>query len=81
MAYGPVFHSFLVGMGEGGGREGRGRKWREGAGTFPVPLCSSAPLPVQGVARGRGELGQGPRWGTESGGEAERIAGEGGVGI
>ena len=41
MAYGPVFHSFLVGMGEGGGREGRGRKWREGAGTFPVPLCSN----------------------------------------
>ena len=77
MAYGPVFHSFLVGMGKGGGREGRGRKWR-GQGRSPFP---SAPTPVQVVARGRGELGQGPRWGTESGGEAERIAGEGGVGI
>ena len=77
MAYGTVFHSFLHGMGEGGGREGRGRKWR-GQGRSPFP---SAPTPVQVVARGRGELGQGPRWGTESGGEAERIAGEGGVGI
>ena len=56
--------------GEGNGGRGQGRS--------PFP---SAPTPVQGVARGRGELGQGPRWGTESGGEAERIAGEGGVGI
>ena len=50
-----------------------------GAGTFPVP--PAPPTPVQGQRGSSERLGQGPRWGSDSGREAERIAGEGGVGI
>ena len=77
------------------GKEGRPGITAEGAGMIggngktervttifqflpPDPSCF---VSVNSLAGGKGGLGQGPRWGSESGGAAERIASEGGVGI
>ena len=66
-------------VGEGGGREGRGQGIRRGGrghSPFPLPPVPTLVQGPRGVARGK----EG-RPGSESGGAAERIASEGGVGI
>ena len=58
------------------GRGGARNKEGGGSGTFPVPPAPTLIQGPRGVARGK----EG-RTGSESGGAAERIASEGGVGI